>query len=191
MTLDYFLTNQESFQTIPFSSTPLWGIFLFFGVFILTWGFFLFEAIKERKGFQHISPLLIGFFFIFFIMKLFIPAVISEKDLYWSMDDTYLILYNEATSAIEGAWEWKNLSVTLTDYKDDDLTTVYKVRLCDENGKFVTSFESSSITSLAKEAYPLLSHHPEFLTQIQENSLIQKTQLNKFLKTFNKLDKNV
>lgn len=103
------------------------------------------------------------------------------------MNETYLILYNEATSEIEGIWEWKNLKASLSEYYDSDDNCVYKIKFTDEKGEVVAVFESSSLSSLAQQIHPFSTYFPDFLNQIQENSLLKTHETNRFLTNLNKL----
>lgn len=186
MTIDYFLANQEDFPMIPYSnSTGL--IFLVIGILILVNGLFLVKAFKHERGFRRIGTILLSSFFIFILMGIFVPTAIHQKDLYWSMNETYLILYNEATPEIEGIWEWGNLNVVLFKYYDSDDNCVYKIKFTDEKDEVVAVFESSSLSSLAKQIYPFSTYFPDFSKQIQENSLLKTDETNQFLTALNKL----
>lgn len=190
MTIDYFLNHLDGFQTIPYNDS-IELTFLVIGILIVVNGLFLLKAFKYERGLQRIGAVLLFSFFIFILIKVFTPMAIHQKDLRWSMNETYLILYNEATPEIEGIWEWKNLKASLSEYYDSDDNCVYKIKFTDKKDETVAVFESSSLSSLAKKIYPFLTYFPGFLNQIQENSSLKTRETNQFLTALNKLTEEI
>lgn len=186
MTLEYYLANQEMFQTILYnrSLTPL---LISIGFVLLFFALSMFGAFRNYKGPERTERIFIFSAASALFLFLFSLEIIQTKDLRWSMNNTHLILYDKAIPEIKGAWEWKTLNIRLFESCDEEDSCFYIIDLTDEKKERITFFKSCSLKSLAKQIYPFSTYYPDFLNQIQENSSLEKREMDQFLRTLTKL----